>query len=467
MENNRNVSEEQLFQAEKMANACVEDAMSMISLFETYLKTVDVNKIESIFRLNHDDMSYVFGYFQGHDLVKEFQEYEMLCSAILYGKEELKLRKSFEIERLEISGVDLTYKLPVFLTFMKRIITSELERIRAITDKAQRSLRYEKEFKALMEDPEKMIDGKKILEAKNFIRTFKKEEFFSIVFNLLHKNRDMVEDLKLQLQDGTILSHEEQQEKKKQLYESKYQLSFDSDVTLEAIEEVISSFSMDLTYLRQHPEVFSSKRALFLSNIEFLKSKKISLKLLLDRDPDAFLCDHLKKYFHFIEMYNISIEELLFYQEKALTNLSYFGILDLMLENQCLDLNKLRDTNSVDLKKRMVLRLLNLPVTSALLKEQFPLSQEETEEFLKEKSTVLKDGLNDTTECELDDLFCEGNIYNFEGVIISRPKVLRNMDGQEVDLDTILCNGFYREDEIIKVKNCMNKEFYQKKRGVL
>lgn len=180
--------------------------------------------------------------------------------------------------------------------------------------------------------------------------------------------------------------------------------------------------------------------------------------MIIERDPEALLLSKesnvlsLEQRLSLIGEYHIDIKELLLYQPKAITDLSYFHLLDLMIEHGMFDLKQLKDQNHVALKKKICLDLLGLDIP---VMTSFPLSEEETMEFL---SLNQVNKIEETYEGSLDkslldyQFMVDARTYQFDGILISRPKYLRlAYPNQENMLEVLLANSYFTLEEVQRV----------------
>lgn len=466
-------NDKSIFEVEKKVANLLQQMNMIIKHLEKLIKVAhSANPKEEIFKLDVLELKYIFGFFDDNGTLKRCPNAYDYCDFILSIKERLDKEKGKDkkifLSSMIVLNEDEFDDIPPFLNYLSECAKKTVDFTKIKYEGINKVVEAEKKFRYKV-NINQLISGKEILDLKKYLMDIEEINCMPLLTASYQNNQILIEQLKEKQKSGEILSKEEQLKQKKNKYIKTYHLNIDDNISIDTIEKVISSFKFGLSFLQNHPEVFSTKLELFFFNLSLLKEKGIPIKLVLDRDEDAFLCEDLLNHLNLIEMYGISIEQLLLYQKNALTDLSYLTQLDLMIENNCFDLNKLRDKNQTELKIRIMLRLLQMPLLEELLKGSFPLSETEIDEFLDLKSTVLKTGMNETKTCELDStsIWMDNLTYNFNGVLISRPKVLRNCSNQEIDLDTILCNSFYTEEEIETVKRIFSKEFFTKRRGVL
>ena len=202
---------------------------------------------------------------------------------------------------------------------------------------------------------------------------------------------------------------------------------------------------------------------MYLSNIKLLRKRNIDLEVVSNRDPDAFLSKNLKENMALISNYKVDITELLCYQERALTDLSYFQVLDQMIENEMFDIRLLLDKENKKVNEKTILRLLGIPTME--IKDNFPLTKEEMDYLLEAKKVELQQGSSLLEENILDFYKIDDRTYSISGVSISRPKVLRNSTSvQNISLDGILCGGYFNEEEKEQIQEEIASLSYQKRK---
>jgi len=438
----------------------------LISAFETFIKNVNPKDINSILKVSPEKLEIVFGFYQDTDFSKKFKDFD----DITYG-----LIESSRLYREEIKkGNDVTGKI---IVDDKEVVSKILETIISASKETLPS--FKKDYIELVSDNNLIERLEAILEKDKFIDLdflINLEElgkrrgdipitmlYVSIVGKNLGKLNESKDNFK------SIYSKEQIKSLKRKRYIDIYGLNISDDVTLEVIEEILMEARvLGLSFIQNHPEIFKEKKKKqFLVNLKLLKEVIPDLKIVVDKDPEAFFIEDLYKNLKLISMYEIDLTELLYYKDHALTDLSYLNVLDLMIEHDDdqLSLKKLLDINNVDLKKQIVLRLLG--ISNLKLKEDLPLDKDEIDLFLEKRSTVLKNGMNLSNRSILDDFHPTGRYYLINGVKISRPKVLRNIETEDdITVDILCCNSFFTDEEINLLTKYINglKSYQFKKR---
>lgn len=437
----------------------------LISSFETFIKEVNPKDINSILKVSPEKLEVVFGFYQDADFAKGFKVFDDIAEGLI---------ESSRLYREELKkGNDVTGKI---IVDDKEVVSKILETIISASKETLPS--FKKDYIELVSDNNLIERLEAILEKDKFIdldfltnleELGKRRGDLPIAMlsvSVVGKNLGKLNESKDNFKP--IYSKEKIKSLKRKRYIDIYGLNISDDVTLEVIEEILMEARvLGLSFIQNHPEIFKEKKKQFLVNLKLLKEVIPDLKIVVDKDPEAFFIEDLYKNLKLISMYEIDLTELLYYKDHALTDLSYLNVLDLMIEHDDdqLSLKKLLDTNNVDLKKKIVLRLLG--ISNLKLKEDLPLDKEEIDSFLEKRCTVLKNGMNLSNRSILDDFHPTGRYYLINGVKISRPKVLRNIESEDdITVDTLCCNSFFTNEEINSLTKAINelKSYQFKKR---
>lgn len=437
----------------------------LISSFETFIKEVNPKDINSILKVSPEKLEVVFGFYQDADFAKGFKVFDDIAEGLI---------ESSRLYREELKkGNDVTGKI---IVDDKEVVSKILETIISASKETLPS--FKKDYIELVSDNNLIERLEAILEKDKFIdldfltnleELGKRRGDLPIAMlsvSVVGKNLGKLNESKDNFKP--IYSKEQIKSLKRKRYIDIYGLNISDDVTLEVIEEILMEARvLGLSFIQNHPEIFKEKKKQFLVNLKLLKEVIPDLKIVVDKDPEAFFIEDLYKNLKLISMYEIDLTELLYYKDHALTDLSYLNVLDLMIEHDDdqLSLKKLLDTNNVDLKKKIVLRLLG--ISNLKLKEDLPLDKEEIDSFLEKRCTVLKNGMNLSNRSILDDFHPTGRYYLINGVKISRPKVLRNIESEDdITVDTLCCNSFFTNEEINSLTKAINelKSYQFKKR---
>ncbi len=432
-----------------------------VKTFEKFVTKMSPKQPSSILKFSSKELERVLGTLQDTELSRDIKDFDAMSTLLIDSLKDFEYEvdpKYKKYSTIVFEGNDKDFHeylsktleaAKIKLEYLKEIYNS-LNSDLFIVNKVRGLLKKDKyvEFE-LFDTIERLSDNCGDLEILEF------------VLSLVHRNLFLLEDEKSKT---TVCSLEELKEKKYRKYIETYDFILDKSVSLDVIEEVIKASSgVSLTFIKNNPEIFSSHKDIYLNNLRLLRENIGDIKVVIDRDPAALLDKNLERNLKLISMYDIDLKELLCYQEKALTDLSYFSILDLMIENGYFDIKKLLDKNNIFLKKRIVLRLLGFK--NVELGGLFPLNENEIDVLLNNKSTVLKNRMEIFDKCVLDTYKFDSRTYDLDGVLISRPKVLRNIKNQDtISIEEVSCNGFFTSEEIKSLTYVINdlKNTYQK-----
>lgn len=447
-------------------NKTLEEKEFAVKVFETFVRKVDPKNFNTLLLISDKYLEIVLATLQETEVSTKINNYHVISSELQYVLKGIPRYQSLK----EMKEIDLYPPMSVekdVNTFMNIVYEAAKEKLIQFKEVYNQ---YSKDCDFLnrvyeMSEKGKFISTDYLERFKDLCKRYPKILLPELFWCFAKRNKDILE--KQEEKQGPIYSEDELSSMKRQKYIDAYNLELSSDVALEEIEEVIkASSSISLTFLQNHSDVFKDKKEIYLENIKLLKEVIPDLRIVVERDPEAFLASNLKNNLELIKLYQIDLAELLYYRENALTDLSYFQTLDLMIENYgTIVLNKLLDRKNNDLRNKIVLRLLGL--TSLDLKGVFPLTNSEIDTFLEQKSTVLKNGMNSFDECILDVYSNGGYFYNINGIIISRPKVLRNINGKdEISVEDVCCNSFFNKEEIETIRKAIDelKKDYQLKK---
>jgi hypothetical protein len=435
-----------------------------IIAFSHFVNKLNVKDIVSVFKIPYDDLGLVFTILAEENEIPNYlfyvsnilNSYPEFAQAIaedgiitsLMTREENKPLYDFLFAVYEAAKKHLAL-------FKKDLI--DAEEMRGILTCAD-DLMEKKEY-----IPKKYIDRLFEIYAAELKENFSHEELEKVLILLISHNHQIVKERQEKLSNKKVYSKKEQEEKRK-LYIETYKLPIEESVSLQTIEEVIKeSYFIGVEFLQQHPSCFTSDKELYLSNIKLLRKRNIDLEVVSNRDPDAFLSKNLKENMALISNYKVDITELLCYQERALTDLSYFQVLDQMIENEMFDIRLLLDKENKKVNEKTILRLLGIPTME--IKDNFPLTKEEMDYLLEAKKVELQQGSSLLEENILDFYKIDDRTYSISGVSISRPKVLRNSTSvQNISLDGILCGGYFNEEEKEQIQEEIASLSYQKRK---
>ncbi len=415
--------------------------------FEKFIRVVNPKNLKTILSLSQEGLELVLATFQETEVASKIPWYDVCSVSLLEFYEEVKEYSLSDVDNVCIAVKNEEIEMENFLTELKLACKEKVEELKKTEIKFSGIISILKELDKATKS-RKYVTYDKMERLFHFYEIEEDLKQLDFIVATIMKNDVFVQEKKQQLEHKKIYSSKELEDMKRNQYKKQYGLELDDSITLTSIEQILEASSfIGIEYLKKHPEVFYSKKELYLSNLDFIKTKNISLELVLDRDSEAFICPNLKDNIELISRYMIDINELLFYRKKALTDLSYFGVLDLMIENQCFDLRKLLDIRSIEIKKRTMMRLLGFSNLD-FLKKTFPVTEEELDTFLESKSTILKNEHHLYEKSILDVYQIDERTYNLNGVLVSRPKVLRNMENENmVSIDEVWCNSFFTNEE--------------------
>ena len=435
-----------------------------IIAFSHFVNKLNVKDIVSVFKIPYDDLEFVFTILAEENEIPNYlfyvsnilNSYPEFAQAIakdgiitsLMTREENKPLYDFLSAVYEAAKKDLAL-------FKKDLI--DAEEMRGILTCANDLMEKEEYI------PKKYIDRLFEIYATELKEKFSHEELEKVLILLISHNQQIVEERKEKLSNKKVYSKKEQEEKRK-LYIETYKLPIEETVSLQTIEEIIKeSYFIGVEFLQQHPSCFTSDKELYLSNIKLLRKRNIDLEVVSNRDPDAFFSKNLKENITLILNYKVDITELLCYQERALTDLSYFEVLDQMIENEMFDIRLLLDKENKKLNEKTILRLLGIPTME--IKNKFPLTKEEMDYLLEVKKVELQQGNSLLEENILDFYKIDDRTYLIAGIFISRPKVLRNSASiHDISLKTICSGSYLNEEEKAQIGKEISSLTYQKRK---
>ena len=445
-----------------------EELKKEIKAFDIFVSKVNEKNILTVFQIPYVHLETVFSYFDETEIGDKISNYQLYASSILesYNEFASALEKKETIIRL--MDEERNKQLRDFLSKVYEASKEELALLK-------KDLIDATEMKGILDCVNDLMEKEEYIPINYIDRLFKihekhsKTEYFDtelrdILLLLISHNQHIVEEKREEIANKKVASVENQEGQKRKRYIETYNLPLDETVSLETIEEVIKeSYMIGIEFLQKNPSCFTNNKDLYLSNIKLLRKRNIDLEVVSDRDPDAFLSPNLKENITLITNYKIDITELLCYQEHALTDLSYFTVLDQMIENDMFDIRLLLDKQNTKVRKRTVLRLLGVPKME--IKGDFPLSEEEIAYLLEVEKVEPKQGRALFKENILDSYKVDDRTYDISGIRISRPKILRNSKSiQDVSLETILSGSYFNEEEKCQIKETISSLTYQKRK---
>lgn len=444
-----------------------EELKKEIKAFDIFVSKVNEKNILTVFQIPYVHLETVFSYFDETEIGDKISNYQLYASSILesYNEFASALEKKETIIRFD---EERDKKIRDFLSKVYEASKEELALLK-------KDLIDATEMKGILDCVNDLMEKQEYIPINYIDRLFKihekhsKAEYFDtelrdILLLLISHNQHIVEEKREKIANKKVASVENQEEQKRKRYIEIYNLPLDETVSLEAIEEVIKeSYMIGIEFLQKNPSCFTNNKDLYLSNIKLLRKRNIDLEVVSDRDPDAFLSPNLKENITLITNYKIDITELLCYQEHALTDLSYFAVLDQMIENDMFDIRLLLDKQNTKVRERTVLRLLGVPKME--IKGDFPLSEEEIAYLLEVEKVEPQQGRALFKENILDSYKVDDRTYDISGILISRPKILRNSKSiQDVSLETILSGSYFNEEEKYQIKETISSLTYQKRK---
>lgn len=433
----------------------MEEFAFAVRSFENFINKVNPKQPSSILKLTSAELEIVLGTLQDTEFSLNIPDFDEISMALLDAIKDVE--REVEPKYRKYTTIVIEGKEKEVYEYLIKVIENakiKLSYLKEGYNNSQNDMQLVNKIQGLLEK-NKYTEIDLLDKMDRLIDSCGDIAISEFLLSLVHRNLYLLEEEKKN--QKTFYSIDELNEMKRSRYIETYGLILENDVTLETIEEVIkASVGVSLTFLKLHPEIFSVRKELYLNNLRLLKEKVGDIKVVIDRNPEALLDENLTRNLKLISMYDISLKELLYYREKALTDLSYFGVLDLMIENGYFDIKKLLDKNNIQVKERTVLRLLGFK--NLEIQGSFPLNEDEINTLLAKKSTVLKNGMATFDKCVLDLYKKDFRTYSLDGVFISRPKVLRNIESEtNITIDNISCNGFFTSEEMNSLIKTINE----------
>ena len=410
-----------------------------------------------------------------HQFTQEFVEY--------YDQEAVKLKKEqrnyYRIQNYlkdfiqKLKNMDpfifLTVPADTFTKLPENILVPFLKKVNAHNEEVVK--RVERENKILNE-----FDLNRLLEQVGMKNSFNEIETEYIIANTniddLEKN---VKQLAFCFAD-TFLSNKDLME-----------ILIESDTNkIHVIKNALMNNRITKEFLRTHLNLFVLPTfQIFEENMNLLQNKGIKLFEL----NQVFLQPNLEKYLSLAACYELPLEE-----KSVLTNMSkpyFFDALDFFIESNLYDviLNTpdIFDKDLIAIAKRIFIAKklqltifdeegklkksitdgVNFCIPDQLLSDYIfnivPFVVEENAYHTLENSPRLEVG-----DCSSFEEQKEGTlIYNFDGVLVSRMKFLRNQAvllNEENLLDSLLYGTIFNQEEYEKIKNlCTNLKLERKK----
>lgn len=436
-----------------------------IKAFSHFVDKLNVKDIVSVFKVPYDDLEFVFMILAEEN---EIPNYHLYVTNILSSYSEFAQAAAEKRTITHLMTRQENKPLYAFLSAVYEVAKKELALFK-------KNLIDAEEMKGILTCVNDFIEKQEYIPKTYIERLFEiyenglkgqfaHKELEKILILLISHNQQIVKERQEKLSNKKVYSKKEQEEEKRKLYIETYKLPLEESVSLQTIEEIVKeSYFIGVEFLQQHPSCFTSNKELYLSNIKLLRKRSIDLEVVSDRDPDAFLSKNLKENIALILNYKVDITELLCYQERALTDLSYFTVLDQMIENEMFDIRLLLDKENKKVNEKTILRLLG--ISTMEIKDTFPLTKEEMDYLLETKKVELQQGGSLLEENILDFYKIDDRTYSIAGTFISRPKVLRNSTSiHDISLKAICSGSYLNEEEKEQIGKEISSLSYQKRK---
>lgn len=422
-----------------------------INTCELFLKKIDPNIIQTLKYINVSKMINLFSILNDQTDVFENNAYFGFCAQVILESYEKDVFSSlsttnFTVDQLLFDGEDMLPQVKFFLKVIKDNLPLLLEKLRKNYNLCTTSLKYAEDINKIKDKNIAPIELFNRGIELSFDDVIGDKSFFSNLYSLLKSNECVINDIKQEVSEIPVLSLED---KKINEYKKKYDLDI-SDVS--SFEDIISlAKGLGIDFFKKYLSTILENKKLFLENYSILKRKNIADSLILSDLEVLFLPD-LEKRLNLIEQYFIPYEDLFKLFDKPITDLSYFRILDLLIENDCLDIKNIASFSTSKMNALIFYRLQGIKKMNLNV---MPFTEEEINTYLASKSTMLSNLEEYNNSSLYDDFMINGYTLEFDGIKISRPKVLRNLS---LGIDALFVNEFYRMDEIESIKSFLCKE---------
>lgn len=435
----------------------IKDAYQDVRLLAEHITVVlnrlDPNNVQTILDVPVDAIRHLFAFFEKNKEEYPITRLGMFARPVIESLLDLRDKKGIIKEAVVETGDDSFHSF--LIEFYKQTQSLNID----ISQKKQELTN----ILSWIEGVQKQLNSSTLIPNKNLTPPLDRDDemeymyALNLFFPLIDHYEEILADRKAKLKKAPT-DQEKETEARENLKEL-YKIELPNVPFQDIIEVLNASKNVGCLFLERHQEVYTSSKDTYLHNLEILKKRGIDISLVVLTDPDALLLDSkvLEKTISFVEMYG-SVGEILLCQPHALSDTSYFSILDLMIEHDCLDIEALQDSEHSELLRKMSLDLLELPTTLFSNSDSFFLSKDQIRLLIQKNECIKVEG---EISKETLEAYQENNLaYQIGNIKISRPKVLR-LERDIISINQLFENSYMKEEtmyETIEYLKACQKE---------
>ena len=423
----------------------------IIRVSDLFLNKVDPDKVQTLKYLSSNDLAIFFdGHMNFSDVFEVMNSSKLCADVLLQGYSDglfTNMRNiDFHVDDLLCDGISLLPLIKDFLQLLKDKTPELVNKVIKIRNFIVRNLEFVSKINDTSNDQSKIASKDLFMDGIILSKENNDSNLLIILCGTLIANEERINELEKLVSSIPVISD---CDKKKNQYKDIYKINIEDVSTF---EEVVSlSKEVGIDFYKEHFSVFKSDKELFLKNISILRKKCIPLSLILN-DSSAFLLEDLENRLNLISQYNIPLDVLFNLFKNPISDLSYFSKLDLLIENSSLTVKNISSFSNKKMNIMIFYRLLGITNYNFKL---VSFTELEINELLVKNSTMLANNMDYNINSLYDEYMVDDVTLEFDGIKVSRPKVLRNLS---LGNDALFINEFYTDLEKDTILSCLYRK---------